>query len=117
MLTIPAAVRIYLCTQPIDCRRSFDGLAGLVRDFMKCEPLSGHLFVFRNRSGHLLKILHWDRDGLAIWYKRLERGTFVLPKLASAATAAWELSAAELAMLLEGLDLNNLRRHPRYRLP
>ena len=83
MLSLPPAVSIFLCTRPIDCRRSFDGLCALVREHLQLDPLSGHLFVFRNRTGQRLKILYWDRDGLAVWYKRLEQGTFKLPTLAA----------------------------------
>jgi transposase len=115
MLTLPATVRLFLCRQPIDCRRSFDGLYALVQQQLQQEPLSGHLFIFRNRRGERLKILYWDRDGLAIWYKRLERGTFRLPTLNSTSDQAVEITAAELAMLLEGVDLDSAQRHERYR--
>jgi transposase len=84
MLSLPPSVRIFVATQPADLRRSFDGLAALVRDFLAGDPLSGHLFVFRNKRGDRLKVLYWDRDGLAIWYKRLEEGTFDFP-----ATTTW----------------------------
>jgi transposase len=114
MLTMPPSVRLFLCTQPIDCRKGFDGLYALVKDQLQLEPLSGHLFIFRNRTGERLKILYWDRDGLAIWYKRLEQGTFKLPTLDSPRQSL-EISAAELAMLLEGVDLDSAKRHKRYR--
>ena len=76
MLTLPPSTRIFVATKPTDMRKGFDSLAVLVRDFLGEDPLSGHLFVFRNRPGDRLKILWWDRDGLAIWYKRLEEGSF-----------------------------------------
>jgi transposase len=117
MLTWPPTVRLFLCTQPIDCRRSFDGLCALVRQHLQLDPLSGHLFIFRNRSGERLKILYWDRDGLAVWYKRLEQGCFRLPTPAANAQASLQISAAELAMLLEGVDLDSATRHRRYRRP
>jgi transposase len=117
MLTWPPTVRLFLCTQPIDCRRSFDGLCALVTQHLQLDPLSGHLFIFRNRSGERLKILYWDRDGLAVWYKRLEQGCFRLPKVAADAGPSLEISAADLAMLLEGVDLDSATRHRRYRRP
>jgi transposase len=115
VLTLPPTVRLFLCTQPIDCRRGFDGLCALVKQQLHLEPLSGHLFIFRNRTGERLKILYWDRDGLAVWYKRLEQGTFKLPTLENPLQPSLEISAAELAMLLEGVDLDSAKRHKRYR--
>ena len=79
MLSFPSVVRIYLCCQPTDMRRSFDGLAYMVREIIGQDPLSGHVFVFRNKRGNMLKLLYWDRDGFVIWYKRLEKGTFSWP--------------------------------------
>ena len=116
MLSLPPAVRIYVCTRPADMRRSFDGLAGCVREWLGADPLSGHLFVFRNRSGDRVKVLYWDRDGLALWYKRLERGRFVLPAPGPDGRGVY-LSAAELTMLLDGVDLASVKRRPRYRRP
>lgn len=115
MLSLPPSVRIFLATQPADLRRSFDGLAALVRDFLAGDPLSGHLFVFRNKRGDRLKVLYWDRDGLAIWYKRLEEGTFDFP--AVEASGRIEIRAAELTMLLDGVDWDSVRRRHRYRRP
>jgi len=114
MLAIPHTVRIFLCTQHTDMRKGFDGLSGIVRSFLKQEPLSSHLFVFRNRAGDKLKILYWDRDGLAIWYKQLEKGTFRFP--ATSADSP-EIDNATLLMILEGIDLNSVKRQKRYRLP
>ncbi len=117
MLTLPASVRIFLCTRSIDCRKSFDGLCALVREHLQLDPLSGHLFVFRNRTGQRLKILYWDRDGLAVWYKRLEQGTFKLPTLDTTTANGGEITVADLAMLLEGVDVDSATRHRRYRRP
>jgi transposase len=72
MLSLPLPVRIYLCTRPVDLRKSFDGLAQLVREFLGVDPLSGHLFAFRNKRGDRLKLLYWDRDGYMIVYKSQE---------------------------------------------
>ncbi len=115
MLSLPPAVRIFLCAEPADLRKSFDGLAALVRQALGADPLSGHLFVFRNKAGDRLKALYWDRDGLAIWYKRLEEGAFHFP--AAADGKGLEVRAADLAMLLDGVDLDRVQRHRRYQRP
>jgi transposase len=115
------AVKVYLATGSTDMRKGFDSLAALVRDHLGHDPLGGHLFLFVSRARDRLKILYWDTDGYALWYKRLEEGTFRLP--AANATAAGkalpgpgvELKASELAMLLEGIDLRSIRRVPRLR--
>jgi transposase len=73
---LPAAVRVFLCTRPTDMRKSFDALAGLVQECFGQDPLAGHLFLFLNRRRDRIKILSWERDGMVIWYKRLEAGTF-----------------------------------------
>ena len=117
MLSLAANLRIFLCLDPVDLRKSFDGLFALVQQQLHLDPLSGHLFVFRNRSGERLKILYWDRDGLALWYKRLEQGTFQLPARQANQDHGLEISTADLAMLLEGIDLKSARRRPRYRHP
>ena len=116
MLSLPLPVRIFLCTHHADMRKSFDGLAQMVRDFLGADPLSGHLFVFRSRRGDRLKLLYWDSDGLAIWYKRLEEGTFRFPP-PPAAGHGLEVRAADLAMLLAGVDLETVKRRKRYRRP
>jgi transposase len=76
MLTLPAAVRIYVAAEPVDLRRGFDGLAAAARSVIGADPLSGHLFVFLNRRKNRIKLLVWDRTGFLLLYKRLERGTF-----------------------------------------
>ena len=81
MIMLPSAVRIFLCTRPTDLRKSFDGLTGLVQECFGQDPLTGHLFLFLNRRRDRIKILYFDRDGLAIWYKRLEAGTFQMPRV------------------------------------
>jgi transposase len=116
MLSLPLPVRIFLCTQPADMRRSFDGLAQMVREFLGADPLSGHLFVFRSKRGDRVKLLYWDSDGLAIWYKRLEEGTFGFPA-PPAEGHGIEIRAADLAMLLDGVDLESVQRRKRYRRP
>lgn len=111
MLLLPAGVRVYLCTVVTDMRRSFDGLAAMVEEHVGHDPLSGDLFVFCNRRGDRMKILLWDGDGYALWYKRLEEGTFCFPAGKS------EVSHAELSLILEGIVVEKCRRRPRYVRP
>lgn len=111
MLMTPPSVRVFVASVPVDLRRSFDSLAACTQELLQQDPLSGHLFVFRNRSGDRVKILYWDRTGYCLWYKRLEKGTFSLP---AGPRASQEISAAELALLLEGIDLSGARRQVRY---
>jgi transposase len=103
---------------PTDMRKSFDSLAGLVEQQLGQDPLAGDLFVFRSRRGDRLKLLYWDGDGLAIWYKRLEEGTFVFPTPDPQRLPIGEhglvIRPAELAMLLDGIDLTNVKRRKRY---
>src|SRR3954451_3567660 len=101
---LSAAVRVFLCTRPTDMRKGFDGLFGLVREGFGQDPLSGHLFLFLNRRRDRIKILYFDRDGLVIWYKRLEVGSFQNPKLTPdaaplAGSAGIELSVTDLALI------------------
>lgn len=107
------ASRIFLATAPADMRKGFDSLAALVRDYLGHDPLSGHLFLFVSRHRDRIKILYFDAGGFAVWYKRLEEGTFRLPAR-SATGASVELRASELAMLLEGIDLKSLKRSVRF---
>lgn len=106
-------VRVFLCTSPTDMRKGFDTLAVLVREALGFDPLSGDLFLFTGRRRDRLKVLYWDRDGYALWYKRLEKGTFRMP-VATPGASSLELKASELAMLLEGIDLRSLRRRERF---
>lgn len=114
MLSPAKSTRIFVCTEPTDMRKSFDGLCGLVSDTLGQNPLSGALFLFCNRRRDRVKLLYWDGDGYALWYKRLESGTFQLPSSQGDANQV-VLSQAELAMLLDGIDLSNVRRRRRYK--
>jgi transposase len=119
MLSLPLPARILVCTKHADMRRSFDGLAALVREYLGADPLSGHLFVFRNRRGDRVKLLYWDEDGYAIWYKRLEEGVFAFPDATqrrgtTVGEHGLQMRAADLAMLLDGVDLASVRRGKRY---
>lgn len=113
MLSLPGAVRIYLCKEATDMRRGFDRLAEMVRSLVHQDPLSGHLFVFRSRGGDRLKLLYWDRDGYVLWYKRLEKGRFHLPE---SFAADGRLDPRQLAMILEGLEEGAVRRRIRFDL-
>ena len=108
-----AGPRIWLAADATDMRCGFDRLAARVEAITGESPMSGHLFIFRYRCGGRLKILHWDHDAFALWYKRLEAGVFKLPRL-TPGTRSVELKASELAMLLDGIDLSKLKRTPRY---
>ena len=112
MLSLTLPGRIFVYTRPTDMRKSFDSLAALVRAELGADPLSGHLFVFRSRHGDRLKMLYWDEDGLVVWAKRLEEGTFQLP---AADTAGVEIKPTDLALILGGVDLDSAKRRRRYR--
>ena len=114
MLSLPPSVRVFLCLTPADMRRSLDGLAAMTREIVREDPLSGHLFVYFNRRRDRVKILFWDRSGLALYYKRLEKGTFRLSAFEAADTARAEIESAELALILEGIDLAHAKRRPRF---
>ena len=114
MLSFPAAIKVYWCTVPCYMRRSFDGLSMMAEQVIGGNPCAGHLLVFSNRRTDRVKILYWDRDGGAIWYKRLEAGTFEFP---FAETGRKEIAAWELAVRLEGIDLSQGGRRKRYSLP
>ena len=115
MLTLPSAVKVYVATDPIDCRKSFDGLSTAVSAVLGADPTSGHLFVFFNRRGNQCRILFWDRTGYCVLAKRLARGSFHLAARATAQTHHIEVEAAELSLVLEGFDLANAKKHLRWR--
>jgi transposase len=116
MLNLPPTVRIWLAAQPVDLRKSFDSLAALVREGLQGDPLSGEIFVFRNKAADRIKLLIWEEDGYAIWYKRLEAGTFRFPPSPQAQPRV-EVRAADHVMLLEGIDLASVKRGKRYHRP
>jgi transposase len=121
MLSLSLPGRVFLCLLPTDMRKSFDTLAGLVEQQLGQDPLAGDLFVFRSKRGDRLKLLYWDSDGLAIWYKRLEEGSFVFPSPDGQRSRTGEhgllIRPAELAMLLDGIDLAGAKRRKRYQRP
>ena len=116
MLSLSPPVRVFLATQFTDMRRSFDGLCALVQCQLKQDPFSGHLFVFINRRRDRVKLLYWCGDGFAIWYRRLEKGTFQLPS-AGKDEVRLEMKASDLSLILDGIELTSVRRRPRYERP
>lgn len=114
MIHLPASVRVYLCLAPTDMRRSFDGLHALVRDHLQLDAFAGHLYIFLNRRRDRVKILYWDRDGFAVWAKRLEQGVFAIPSRELDSTRI-EITTEELGALLSGIDLEQAMRRKRYR--
>lgn len=128
MLSFSRTTRVFLATQPTDMRKGFDGLFALVENVIQEDPFSGHLFVFRNVRRDRLKLLWWDRDGLALFYKRLEKGSYQFPTDAMPEKSnplvgdqdrsrRCEIRADELSLLLAGIDLNSVKRRPRYERP
>jgi len=121
VLSLALPGRIFVCMLPTDMRKSFDSLAALVQTHLDQDALSGDLFVFRSRRGDRIKLLFWDEDGYMLCYKRLEEGTFVLPaadgKRVAVGAHGLVLRPAELAMLLDGVDLAHVKRQKRYRRP
>jgi transposase len=111
MLNVPTPVRVFLCTVATDMRKSFSGLHGLIVETLRQDPLSGDWFVFLNRRRDRLKVMTWEQDGFAIWYKQLQRGTFALP---AGEGDSVRLSSRELALLLTGIDLKQTRPRKRY---
>jgi transposase len=113
MLTLPPNVSVLLHRDPVDIRKSFDGLLGIIRHSLHGDPLSPTFFVFFNKARNKLKILYWDNDGFVILYKRLEQGTFRLT-LPFTDEASITLTRAQLAMLLEGIDFQNVKKRKRF---
>ena len=113
MIHLPASVRVYLCLTACDMRKSFDGLHALVQEHLELDAFAGHLFVFTSRRRDRIKILYWDRDGFAVWSKRLEEGTYAIP-VADSNQVRREITAQELGALLSGIDLSQAKRRKRY---
>jgi transposase len=126
VLTLTLPSRVLLCTVAVDMRKSFDGLSGLVQQYLAADPLSGDLFVFFGKRRDKVKLLWWTDDGYALYYKRLEAGTFAWPTSAQArglvgastqGVCGLTIRAAELALLLDGVELSSVRRRRRYQRP
>jgi transposase len=115
MLTLPPSVHIFVATESTDLRKSFDGLSILVTSRFGQDPLGGSLYVFHNRRKNQVRVLFWDRTGYAIFAKRLARGTFHFTLVEDASGPCVEMDAAELSLILEGIDLRDAKRHARWR--
>ena len=116
MLTTTGNTRIFLCTDDTDMRKSFDSLCGIIRRAMNLDPYSGYLFVFKNRRADRIKVVYWDTDGMAMWYKVLQRGTFRFPDLKNLVSAGVEIDISTLRLILDGIDLGSVRRQRRYKI-
>lgn len=116
MLAISPQVKIYLHTQPIDMRKSFDGLFGIIKSDLHLDVRDGGVFMFLNLRRNRIKLMHWDRDGLAIWMKRLERGCFQRP-LRSPDGKHVIVDPTELQSILSGIDLSSIKQRKRYVAP
>jgi transposase len=119
MLSLPASVKIFVYTGVTDMRRSFDRLAQMVEEHLGQNPESGHLYLFFNRRRDCVKVLLWEGDGFAIWYKRLELGTFAMPCLAAPSAdgsrpAGLQIRASDLNLLLAGADPAHVTRRKRF---
>ena len=117
MLMWSSSVKIYISTRPLDMRKSFDGLASATRSILASDPMSGHLFVFFNKRADLVKVLWWSHGGFSILAKRLERGRYRFLKAVEPDSAQVEVSATELAMILDGIDLKATKRRKRWNPP
>lgn len=117
MILLPRAVRVYVASSAVNLRKSFDGLSNEVRETLKLDPLSGHVFVFLNRRKNLVKLLLWTRGGFTIVQKRLERGTFTFPEQVREGARRVEIDVHELSMLLEGIDVSRARKSARWEPP
>ena len=114
MLSLPPSVRLYVATRPVDGRKGVDSLMVIVRDVFGHDPFGGHLFVFFSKRFDRVRILYWDRDGFAMWSKRLERGRFNATFSEGGPLTAEAIEAAELGLIIQGLDLRGARRRPRW---
>jgi transposase len=114
VLSLPPSVRLFVATQPVDGRKGADSLMVMVRDVLLQDPLSGHLFVFFSKRCDRVRVVYWDRTGFAMWTKRLECGRFKPAFSADGKLTVSAMEAAELALIVEGIDLAGARRRPRW---
>jgi transposase len=114
VLSLPPSVRLFVATQPVDGRKGADSLMVLVRDVIRHDQLSGHMFVFFSKRCDRVRIVYWDRNGFAMWTKRLERGRFRPAFSADGKLTASAMEAAEVMLVIEGIELSGARRRPRW---
>jgi transposase len=114
VLNLPPSVRVFVATQAIDGRKGVDSLAAIIRSVFEHNIFGGHLYVFFSRRCDRVRIVYWDRDGFAMWMKRLERGRFHAPFSTDGQLSVAAIESAELALILEGIDLRNAKRRPRW---
>jgi transposase len=114
VLSLPPSVRVFVATQPVDGRKGADSLMVIVRDVFRHDPLGGHLFVFFSKRADRVRIVYWDRNGFAMWTKRLEHGRYRHAFSSDGALASSLIEWADLALIIEGIDLAGARRRPRW---
>lgn len=114
MLSLPPSVRLFVATQPVDGRKGADSLMVIVRDVFGHDPLSGHLFIFFSKRCDRVRVVYWDRNGFAMWTKRLEHGRYRPAFSADGRLGPAAIEAAELALIVEGIDLAGARRRRRW---
>lgn len=114
MLSLPPSVRLFVATQPVDGRKGADSLMMIVRDVFGHDPLGGHLFIFFSKRRDRVRVVYWDRNGFAMWSKRLQRGRYHPSFSSDGKLAASAIEAAELALIVEGIELAGARRRPRW---
>lgn len=112
MLSLSSAQRYFIYSDLADMRKGFDSLSGLVRSEFKMNPLSGDVFIFLSRTRNKIKLLQWERDGFAIYYKRLEKGRFELPEKMEG--KSMPISSQKLMLIMEGIKLSSIKKHKRY---
>lgn len=116
MLTLPSMVRVFVGAGPANLRKSFDGLSGVVSGTFGKDPASGHLYVFFNKRGNQVRVLFWDRTGYVIVAKKLAQGRFRFVSQVTQDATVVEMDAAELSLILEGIDLSEAKRRKRFRM-
>lgn len=113
MFTLSSSYKFHLFNQPTDMRKSFDGLSGVVRNTLESNPCNGDVFMFINKTRNKIKLLHWQGGGFILYYKRLEEGTFEIPRY-NDSVGSITLSYSQMAMIMDGLSIKNLPKRKRY---